>query len=374
MGTVEGQRSFPAQAIEWATKQTVRTVDLFTTSDMHSVQALYFDGRSARAFKVQVILTARVLTVEGDGIKRQDAVDGLRVSEPLGAAPRLIKFPDGAHCEVSDHAALGALLDAGGHRDGLVVRLQKRWRWALVSVVIAVAAVAAGYRWGLPAVSEWIAYKLPDSALVQMGQSTLMILDKSVFAPSKLPPQRQHELGAAFERLYVADGIHTEHTINFRNGGRVGANALALPDGTIVVTDQLVKLAANDEEILAVLAHELGHLERRHSLRMLIQGSIVAAVMAWYIGDVSSIAAGLPTLLLQSRYSRDHEREADAYAAKLLRQNAISPKRLGDMLERLEKSHKPKGSVEACDDDVNLGDYLSSHPATRERIRAFENQ
>lgn len=341
---------------------------------MHSVQALYFDGRSARAYKVQLILAGRVLTVEGDGIMRQDGVDGLRVSEPLGAAPRLIKFADGAHCEVSDHAALGALLDAGGHHDGLVVRLQKRWRWAFASVVIAVTAVAVAYRWGLPAVSEWIAYKLPDSALVQMGQSTLMILDTSVFAPSKLAPKRQHELGAAFDRLYVPNGIQTEHTITFRDGRRVGANALALPDGTIVLTDQLVKLAANDEEILAVLAHELGHLELRHSLRMLIQGSIVAAVMAWYIGDVSSVAAGLPTLLLQSGYSRDHEREADAYAAKLLKQNGISPQRLGDMLERLEKSHAPKGTAQACDDDPGFGDYLSSHPATRERIRAFEDQ
>lgn len=339
---------------------------------MHSVEAVYFDGRSARACQVRLMLAGNRLTVVGDGVERVEDVGMLRVSEPLGSAPRLIKFPDGAHCEVTDHAALAAMLQAGGHRDGLVVRLQNRWRWALASVAIAVVAVAAGYRWGLPAVSEWIAYRLPDSALKQMGESTLKLLDRGVFAPSTLPAGRRDELGKAFARLYVPDGIPAKHTIVFRDGRGIGANAMALPNGTIVVTDQLVKLAGHDEEILAVLAHELGHLKRRHSLRMLIQGSIVGAVVAWYVGDVSSVAAGLPTLLLEMKYSRDHEREADAYAANMLKENGVPPKRLADMLERLEKSHAPDGAPQDSD-EAGPGDYLASHPATRERIRALEN-
>jgi Zn-dependent protease with chaperone function len=91
------------------------------------------------------------------------------------------------------------------------------------------------------------------------------------------------------------------------------------------------------------------------------------------VGDVSSIAAGLPTLLLQARYSRDHEREADAYAANMLKENGIPPKRLADMLERLEKSHAPEGAPQTRDEGGS-GDYLASHPATRERIKALEEQ
>jgi Zn-dependent protease with chaperone function len=100
---------------------------------------------------------------------------------------------------------------------------------------------------------------------------------------------------------------------------------------------------------------------------MLIQSSIVGIVVAWYVGDVSNIAAGLPTMLLQAGYSRDHEREADAYAAAMLRFNGIPPARLGDMLAKLEAAHLASQN-EAEDSPL---DYLSSHPVTRERVEAL---
>lgn len=338
---------------------------------MPDVSADYYDGRSARAHHVRLSLVADALVVQGGGVHRRDPLRTLHVSEPMGEAPRLIKFDDGAHCEVHDHAALAALLEAGGHRDSLVVKLQERWTWAVAALVIAVAAGAAGYRWGLPAVSEWIAFRLPDTALAKMGDSTLEFLDKGALAPTALPAARQQSLRETFERMEVPDA-GASHEIVFRKGRAIGANALALPDGTIVVTDQLVALAKRDDEIMAVLAHELGHLSRRHSLRMLIQGSIVGFITAWYLGDVSSAAAGLPAFLLQARYSRDHEREADEYAAAMLRANGISPARLADMLEKLEQAHVPaQGDQDGEEDDVFSG-YLDSHPATKERIKALE--
>lgn len=339
------------------------------------VKAVYFDGQSARAHEVVLSLSGNSLEVSGDQVSRLVALSSLRVSEPMGEAPRLIKFPDGAHCEVRDHAGLAELLAMGGHRDGLVVKMQSRWRWALAAVVVAVAAVAAGYRWGLPSVSEWIAFQLPDKTLAQMGKSTLSYLDQSVFSPSKLPGGRQQALQKAFGQLVIPDDIDAGHVIVFRDSPVIGANAMALPDGTIVLTDQLVNLAGHDEEILGVLAHELGHLKRRHSLRMLIQGSIVGAVVAWYIGDVSSVAAGLPTLMLQMRYSRDHEREADVYAARMLRENGISPVRLADMLRRLEQAHASRTAQQKkAAEEPGLSDYFASHPATRERIQALEKE
>jgi Zn-dependent protease with chaperone function len=345
-------------------------------SDVPPVAADYFDGRTARAHKVTLILAGDRLRVTGDAIEREEPLHALRVSEPMGDAPRLISFPGGAHCEVRDHPGLGALLERSGHVDGWVVRLQHRWRAALASVVITVAALAAGYFWGLPALAEWIAFSIPEKLLVQMGSGTLQFLDRAALRPTKLPAARQQELRHAFDRLVAPDGVKARHEIIFRRGAGVGANALALPDGTIVVTDELVKLAAHDEEIIAVLAHELGHLNRRHSLRMLIQGSIVAFVIAWYIGDVSNVAAGLPALLLQARYSRDNEREADHFAAAMLKANGISPRRLGDMLLKLEAAHRAR--VEGKDKrrqddgaDGPLTDYYSSHPATRERIESL---
>lgn len=338
---------------------------------MH-VLADYLDGQRAQVHRVALEVKEGKLHVLGTDIDRQIPLHELRVSEPMGTAPRLIKFSDGAHCEVRDHAALNAMLREHGHTDGWIVKLQARWGWALGAVLLTLAIVGAGYRWGLPALSEQIAYRLPENVLNRLGELTMKVLDDQLLAASKIKPERQRTLTTRFENLANADTQNVRHHILFRDGKSVGANAFALPDGSIIVTDQLVALAQNDEEILGVLAHELGHLKHRHSLRMLIQGSVVGFVLAWYIGDVSSVAAGLPALLLQARYSREHEREADRYAATVLKANGISTQRLADMLIRLEASHANKNSGKNVQPDDKVLDYLASHPATRERIEALK--
>ena len=336
------------------------------------VLADYFDGQRAQRHRVVLEVDAGMLHVLGEDIERQVPLHELRVSEPMGAAPRLIKFTDGAHCEVRDHATLNTMLREHGHTDSWIVKLQAQWGWALGAVLLTLAIVGAGYRWGLPYASEQIAYRLPDNVLNQLGELTLDVLDDQLFASSKLTPERRRALTTRFQNLANPDIQNLRHQILFRDGQSLGANALALPDGTIIVTDQLVALAQHDEEILGVLAHELGHLKHRHSLRMLIQGSVVGFVLAWYIGDVSTVAAGLPTLLLQARYSREHEREADRYAATVLKANAISPQRLADMLGRLEASHT-EGPAENETSGSHALDYMASHPATRERIEALKH-
>ena len=129
-----------------------------------------------------------------------------------------------------------------------------------------------------------------------------------------------------------------------------------------MVTDELVALAKDDREIEAVLAHEFGHQRGRHILRHLLQDSIAALLVAVTVGDLSSLtslAAAAPTLLLQAKYSREFEREADDFALAYLARHRIPPEVFAAMLERLEKS-RPEGR--------NVPDFLSTHPDIRVRI------
>jgi len=352
-------------------------------SDNSSVVALFFDGQSARAHPVSLRVDGDLLVVQGDTITRQERIQTLRVSEPMGAAPRLISFPDGAHCEVRDPAFAGLLLDTG-YRDHWVVRLQAHWRAAVGSIAVTLAALMGAYIWGLPALAGWMADNTPDALVARLGSGSLEFLDQAVFDSSGLSAMRQAQLRQRFDRLQKpADA--PAYRIEFRSSEAMGANAFALPDGTLLVTDDLVKLAKDGEEVLAVLAHELGHVYHRHGLRMLIQGSVVAFVVAWYLGDVSSVAAGLPTLLLQARYSRDHELEADRYGATLVEANGISPQRLADMLEALEDDRERRvrerheraggsaGEVQSRPQRSRSAGYLDSHPATDERVRRLKS-
>lgn len=107
---------------------------------------------------------------------------------------------------------------------------------------------------------------------------------------------------------------------------RIGPNALALPGGTIIMTDELVNLVDGDTQVLsAVLALELGHVQQRHSLRLLVQATVLGTLSAVVLGDFNSVLASVPVMLGQAQYSREAEREADAHAVQVLKAAALSP-------------------------------------------------
>ena len=135
-----------------------------------------------------------------------------------------------------------------------------------------------------------------------------------------------------------------------------------------MVTDQLVELAASDDELLAVLAHEAGHHEHRHGMRQALESSAVVVVAGFLFGDLSgtaSLSVSVPVLLLESGFSRAHEREADVFAFDLLRRTGRSPADFAAIMRRLADHHGDAGEGPVS--------YLSTHPPSEERIRAAES-
>lgn len=321
--------------------------------------ARYFDGTSSRAHPVGLGVAAGHLVLSGGGIDRRVAAYDIEVSEPGVSRMRVLHFRGGGSLE-ADEAELLALLTALGLRDSAVARHQMRWSMALGALVLLVL-LALGAWAALPFVADRVARVLPANAIANVGKEALALLDRTHFDPTEVPLERQN---AITDRLALVAGSDRlpGHTLLFRKAPRIGANAFALPSGDVVLTDELIALAEHDDEIIGVLAHELGHLDGRHALRGAVQSSAVAVASAVYFGDVSSLGAGLSAFLIQAKYSRDFEREADRYAEAFLRRHDIPPARLGAILERMERS------AGAADSDAASG-YLSTHPVTEERIR-----
>lgn len=319
-----------------------------------AVAAFYFDGQTSRRHQVRLAVDGDVAIITGD-VERGCPLAQLRVSERSVHAARKVSYPDGAYLEIADRAAFAALLDATGHRDGVVVRLQQSWRGALTAAIATVVVLVLGYWLVLPPAASLLAHALPVAIERRLGDGVLDLLDQHVFAPSQLPLARRAQLSARFALLSPPYPGTPPHRIVFRKS-RIGANAFALPSGDIVMTDEMVNLMPDDDALMGVLAHELGHLHERHLTRRIIQGSAVAASATLLFGDVSSVVAALPPLLLDLKYSRDAEREADDYAIAMLRHNGIAPEHLAEVFVRLDQI---AGTVPA---------YLSSHPAGPERI------
>lgn len=331
------------------------------------IPAAYYDGRSSRRHAVELEVEGGWIVLRGYGVARREPLAAVRLSERLGRGPRLLWFADGAYCEVLDHDALEAALAGTGYRLGLVERLQHSWRAALLALLLCVAAAVAAYRWGLPYAAQFIAWRTPPAVSHQLGRSMLQGLDGTLLKTSTLDQARRKTLSEGFASLHPPGGADPAPVIEFRSSPKIGANAFALPDGSVVLLDQLVALAKNDDEIYAVLAHELGHVHYRHGLRLLLQGSVVGLAMTAWFGDVSTLLAVATTAPLQARYSRAFETQADDYAAQMLLANGIAPSHLADLLERLQQQRRQKSGNQQEDGDVES--YLSSHPPTAERIR-----
>jgi Zn-dependent protease with chaperone function len=125
--------------------------------------------------------------------------------------------------------------------------------------------------------------------------------------------------------------------------------------------------AARRAQLAGVLAHELGHLERRHSMRAMVRGSLATALSAALFGDFSAVAAGAPALALGMRYSRDMESEADADALALLRRRALSPAPLADLFDALDRTPQAEARRRLPRWLAAGIDFTASHPPNAER-------
>jgi len=335
---------------------------------MTEIRARYYDGRSARAQEVTLRFDATGhLEILGRERLPRYAVHELKISARVGDTPRGIALPDGGKCETEANDAVDAVLASRGEQPyaRLLHRLESVWPYIALLFVLTAGVVWGVVNYGVPEIARRAAFSMPVSADRALAQNTLELLDGRIFAPSKLETERQSALKTRFADMVREVDSRYRFRLELRSSAVTGPNAFALPDGTIVVTDALVRLAQRDEELLAVLAHEIGHVVHRHALRSVLQNSAVALLVAFALGDVlsvTSLAGALPTLMVEAKFSRDFEREADQYALEFLRARRIPLHHGAAILKRLA----------ARDGDLPAGlAYLSSHPGIEERTQRF---
>jgi Zn-dependent protease with chaperone function len=349
------------------------------------LQGRWFDGRSSRARAVQVRLEPgqrgpalvlqpdddAALTLSHDQVDWPEAWSARRV-------PRKVVADLGPHgsLELDDVAGWQAALARAGHAAPLAQRMQTRWTVFVVVLVTAGAALAAFYRWGTPWAATQLTRQVPLSWETSLSERAMRDLDGGLLKPSKLPAARQAELRARFDALKAQvtpelqryRGYAPPLTLHFRSG--LGANAFALPGGTLVMTDGMVEAAAKhqlpDDALVGVLAHELGHVVHRHTTRMVVEQGVLNIGLGLALGDVSWMVSTGSSLLTGLAYRRGHETEADCFAVALLRRAQVPAAPMADLLLRIDA---PEKGGEANAGWTNL---LSSHPGTPERAKALK--
>ena len=327
---------------------------------MSVLQAVYFDGKTSRRHEVSVFIAGGMLKVVGRDVNEEFDARRVRRSLRIANTPRWLYLPGGGACVTLDNDAVDRMTRDRSY-EIVLHRWESRPAYAVLAIAMVVAALWLLIDRVLPVAVNEIAQRIPVEAEAALGRETLAGMEQYFLQPSKLSAARQTRLRTRFEAMARAGGEGVPYRLEFRASPVIGANAFALPSGIIVMTDELVKLARNDQEVLGVLAHELGHVRHRHTMRRLLESSATALIIAGVTGDIASttsLAAAAPTLLLQTRYSREHEREADAFAIELMGKGGVEPRHFAAMLARLEGEAPRRGGLRG---------FLSSHPPTEER-------
>ena len=146
------------------------------------------------------------------------------------------------------------------------------------------------------------------------------------------------------------------------------ANALALSDGKIIVTDELINLSKNTDEIKAILLHEIGHIEEKHIQKILTRNSLIAILSMLILGDnsaVSDLGIGVGAILISSEHSREIETQADTYAFEKMLELKINPNNFINIMNKITNT------VEEENENKYL-QYFSSHPNTILRTKRAE--
>ena len=297
--------------------------------------------------------------------------DIYEITDRLGSIPRRIIFHDGVVFETPDNDSIDTLFS---NKISWIAKLSDsldQWRKPLIFLVIAtVLAVFLFFKYGLPVGARIAAFVTPDIVAQTIDSSALETIDSVMLRQSKLPTERQHSLTEQFENLVLlAQELNYPHIDNmqllFRDGGSVGANAFALPGGTVIATDQFIQLAENDDEIIAVLAHEIGHVRHQHSLRQIYEAMGLYAMFTMIGGggiDLSQEVVSQAAIVFQFSASREFETQSDDFAIELLKAGGHDPSYLANILRRLTKK---------CEDCEDGPEWLSTHPAPDERVKAI---
>ncbi len=255
----------------------------------------------------------------------------------------------------------------------------------------------------LPAAADASVELLPDIVAQELSQQTLIVLDKITFDPSELSEQQKNQLTGQWNEVLEQLKLPKEKYRLFFRSSEMGANAMALPDGSVIVIDDIVTLMeSNPNALTAVLLHEIGHVEYQHGMKQLARSTATTLLFTMMFGDIEGageLILGAGTGLLQNAFSRDMETQADTFAHEKLKQIGRSSTDFADAIALLESAHDDqlaevisdlteenssdqsssedrddKGAISSTASKINHWlEYLSSHPDSQKRIEAAKS-
>ncbi|MEM7571014.1 MAG: M48 family metallopeptidase [Pseudomonadota bacterium] len=320
--------------------------------------ATYYSGQSSQPHSAEIAHAEGMLEVYVDGDRHAIPLADVDVEPPLAGMAQHLRLPGGDQLELEPGIDISPWFDKHSRLERIADWLEQRWPIALGSLVVTIVAAWAIYAFALPAAANVAADAMPMAWKRNISDQSVKMLRQLGFFSSRIDEERQQAIRDRFAPMIASLPNPEQYTLEFRRAPVFGPNAFAMPGGRMVVLDALVQLTDDNDEIVAILAHELGHAYHQHPMRMALQSSALGIIATVTIGDVSGLAS-IPLIGLQSSYSREFEGEADDFAIDALRKAGMSPQDLANAFIRL------RDALGIKDEETSI---FATHPALEQRI------
>ena len=321
---------------------------------------VYFDGTSSRRRLVTLAFSDALEISEDGALPARWAYEDIRQADSPAGTLRLscLSAPPLARVEIRNTALATELTSRctrlGENRtDGRAVA--KIVGWSLAAVVSIVVVVL----FAIPLAADRLAPLVPQAFERRVGEASDVQI-KAIFG-NRVCTSAEGQ--AAYTKLLTllrgAAGLDLAAVQSSVLDTKV-PNAFALPGGKVYLFNGLLEKAQNPDEIAGVLAHELGHLKHRDSMRGLIRDGSTSFLIGLLFGDITGSSALIfaSRTLVTSSHSREAEEGADTFAIDVMHKLGRSPKPMGELLFR----------VTGKEGDSNLS-ILASHPLTEDRLK-----
>jgi Zn-dependent protease with chaperone function len=333
---------------------------------------IFYDGATSARHSVSVELDRSGLLVraaEGHLLARWPYADLEQLAAPDGML-RLGRrgSPVLARLEIHDPALAAAVDDVSSTVDRTGASERRGRAKVILWSIAAVASLVLVGIFGVPAIADRLAPLLPYAVERKFGEalnaqvrSTLDSDQKGqAFECGRADTEKEGRavLARLVGRLESAASLMPLSIAVVR---RPQANAFALPGGHIYVFEGLIDKAQTADEVAGVIAHEIGHVAHRDGVRSVLQTAGLSFLFGMVLGDFfgGSAVVIAARVLLQSSYSREVERRADAFGVELMTKIGGDARALGAILMRIDGSSHS---------GVKL---LLDHPDTKDRLAAI---
>ena len=330
------------------------------------VQGTYYFPESTKTCTSRIKIkknNIKVFTSGGDLLLETNK-NSVKQSLSIPGLPNSLEFFDGSSFIPSDKSIKWS-------SDAPLMRITERLMNNIKFVIIIILFCPLVFWFlifkAIPNIAENTAELIPEASKGIISEKSLDYHKDDYFVKSEIDSKKRIKIETLFFETLNNLGLDKErYKLFFYKAEVIGANAFALPDGTIILTDGMVeKLISNPGSLLAILLHEVGHIENNHGVRLIIQSLGMGIIFTYLVGDIQGLTemiSGSGLGLLQASFSREMEIEADKFSMNCLKEIGIPKEKFIFAMETL--------ALEQDETEHNnlFIKYLSTHPHIKKRI------